>query len=146
VKGKRPLFERFDKDTELAQCQKRIDVEMRRRGVVLNRIVVIDMAAAGAALEVRAACDQRRPDFMNAGERRADAGCLAGELLEDEGVRLRLRDVCAGMQGPVGLCGDACGHRQEPQHRDAANLDQEACDGSPQPRPLFHRQRAVTTG
>jgi hypothetical protein len=34
------------------------------------------------------------------------------------------------VQGPVSLRGDARGHGQKPQNSDAANLDQEACDGT----------------
>lgn len=140
------MFERLDEKIQPPQVQERIDGEVRSRGVVLNGIVVVRMTGANGALEMRAACDERRADFVHARARRAEISRLAGELVENEGVDLRPGGVRASVQMARGRCGSAVGNRQQPQKRDAAELDKEARDGNPQPRPLFHTPSAVTTG
>lgn len=142
------LFENLDEYSQLPQGRGRVGIEVRRRRIVLNRVVIVVRArkAMGGALEMRPASDERRLDLVHAGHRPADARGAARHSFEDRGAGLSVRDVCSRVRGPVRRrCGTGR-NRQQPEENDAESLNEVARDGEPRLRSLFHTGNAVSTG
>lgn len=136
--GEGLLLEGFDERDEALRLDDRVDCGLRRRRVILNRVVIVVRRGPGRTLEMTGAHGQAETGLARAaGQGAADRFHLANELSDGGGRRVRVAQLdCRLTRRVRGDC--TRGDRQQPQKRNAAGLQQGACDGAPQTNPLFH--------
>ena len=103
MKGEGLLFEDFDKDAQLAECQEQFNGNVRGRCVVLNGVIIVGVPVSlQVALKVGMAGDERRPNFMDSDKRGAEVRGVTCQLPDVHRACVALREVRAARSDRAG--------------------------------------------